>query len=607
MIEIIAQPLPAHKVPVMSGPRSDRLQCPSTTSSTRNSTAQPSDAATSNATPHVSTIVEVEVDHEATSQQGIPIVRIKFPPCEKQQQHRLYIKRAIDLAEQHGYYETGIMKIVSNIPSETDSTLIYGGLLKTAQDTKLRKGLAETCHHQYFEPEGAKLGQYVVQRSPVTYRKLEDMLESLTSEPLADTSLRSGEFDQYMAEHDKPTKVKGSMYLRDYAFNTISRRATLGIGPDSPIWPIPECELQQGLNAQSPESQSLDIQGLTSPFAYISVFLGSAFAQHKEDASAASANYVHLGVKNWYAISGLHYEKLVRIYKEGTLTTHEGRLDCTAFLKHFSKFWTREACREHGIPMTSVEQGPGEIVIVARDTVHWGYNSKFCVSEAVNFTFDVEGILRGYKPCTPGQNYCHKHDPVIPGTRIKMIADLRHRGPCGPNRSHCHKRGFTRPLDQLDGTAKLPRLSSGVAGRSVAARNSTLIGDIDGPEQARHEPSKTDVVSESDAPVDAVLSSSARVSLWGFLSEILKSCTNLASPDAIITQLKTMSDQDYYNRRLLLVQLQRRGSNHNLKSFVQASRNWARLTDLLGMCSILLINYTWDGEGKPRRYFDDSV
>ncbi|XP_016903491.2 lysine-specific demethylase JMJ13-like isoform X1 [Cucumis melo] len=131
------------------------------------------------------------------------------------------------------------------------------------------------------------------------------------------------------------------------------------------------------------------IPGVTEPMLYIGM-LFSIFAWHVEDHFLYSINYHHCGAsKTWYCIPGdaaLRFESfaLENVYRDDILSAN-GEDGAFGILSEKTTMFPPNILMEHGVPVYTAVQKPGEFIITFPRAYHAGFSHGFNCGEAVNF------------------------------------------------------------------------------------------------------------------------------------------------------------------------------------------------------------------------------
>lgn len=145
--------------------------------------------------------------------------------------------------------------------------------------------------------------------------------------------------------------------------------------------------------------QIQNIEGVTNSYIYLGS-PASAFGLHVEDLLLYAFSYndgPH--AKIWVVISPFYSDKLEKLLH----TKFAGELKkCKGFIQHKSLILNPKFLEENNIAYSIVEQKANEIIILAPNTYHYGWNFGYNAAEAVNFasTEWLEVIRkRDPKPC----------------------------------------------------------------------------------------------------------------------------------------------------------------------------------------------------------------
>ena len=119
------------------------------------------------------------------------------------------------------------------------------------------------------------------------------------------------------------------------------------------------------------------LPGISTPWLYIGQE-GSMFPWHAEDGNLLSLNFHLQGApKIWYGVQPQYIEKVEQILK-----AHPAAKECESFFRHKHSFIDPSYLQSQGIPIYSVTQQPGDIVIPM--SFHQGFNLGMNVSVAIN-------------------------------------------------------------------------------------------------------------------------------------------------------------------------------------------------------------------------------
>lgn len=147
------------------------------------------------------------------------------------------------------------------------------------------------------------------------------------------------------------------------------------------------------------------IEGVSTPFLYISSARGTASALHQEDWNLASANELWAGSsKIWIMICPEEREKF-EAYMCDTWDLDKGA--CGQFARHhFSGLLTPELLEKAGIRFRQVQQLPGQIVVTLPATYHQVINQGPNIAVAVNLRLDWDGLQYddNYRVCRRDRN-----------------------------------------------------------------------------------------------------------------------------------------------------------------------------------------------------------
>jgi len=119
---------------------------------------------------------------------------------------------------------------------------------------------------------------------------------------------------------------------------------------------------------------------------------GSTFMVHAEDQNLASINYLIAGhPKIWYVVPPAYYGAVVAALTAEFAHAPGGKqvTGCPQAPMHKRFLLHPDILRSvHGIPVSRVVQRPGDLMITAPGTFHWGYNSGVNLAEATNLAWD---------------------------------------------------------------------------------------------------------------------------------------------------------------------------------------------------------------------------
>lgn len=375
----------------------------------------------------------VKIDGKESKSQGIPVVRVDFNAPSHRSLADLpeHLALARVLVQSYEDKRSGIIKVLDNVPAHENALSIFTNIKTLLSRTdpemaELKDNLKQNCVHQYLTPCADWQGAYTLHSKPAAGK-----VESLASEAVsAHKTSWSGPSIQpweQPGENDTSWDRHGSAYLRDLEASKISHREHLGLNGQSAIYPIPQCSLQQGVHADE-SNPELNIPGITTPFVYVAMGQRSCFAMHVEDCRTCSINRCHSGEKIWFVVLEENAAQLLEIVRKMRPATKKSHPECTVHVKHQSLFFTEQFFEEHRIPMVRVVQRAGETIIVEHDALHMGYNSPYCVAEAINFTTELEDtILPQYKPCTPGKA-CPRDATSIELEHLQTLGKLAQSG-----------------------------------------------------------------------------------------------------------------------------------------------------------------------------------
>ena len=144
-----------------------------------------------------------------------------------------------------------------------------------------------------------------------------------------------------------------------------------------------------------------EIAGVTTPHCYVGS-AGTGFMMHAEDQNLASANYLITGhAKVWYVVPPEFYNATVRALRDEFRGSGAGAAveRCPHAAMHKRYLVHPEVLRTvHGIPVSRVVQRPGDLVITAPGTFHFGFNAGPNLAEATNLAWrdwlGADGLFR---------------------------------------------------------------------------------------------------------------------------------------------------------------------------------------------------------------------
>ena len=125
-----------------------------------------------------------------------------------------------------------------------------------------------------------------------------------------------------------------------------------------------------------------NIYGVNIPYLYFGSFR-ALFGWHIEDKSLFAINYLHFGYpKIWYAVPTECYEKFYNFMAD---LYGKEYMKCKAFIQHKSCFVSPKLLIKKGIKVYKSIQRANEIIVVAPNAYHAGFNLGFNCAESVNF------------------------------------------------------------------------------------------------------------------------------------------------------------------------------------------------------------------------------
>ncbi|KAE8055327.1 hypothetical protein FH972_012174 [Carpinus fangiana] len=125
-----------------------------------------------------------------------------------------------------------------------------------------------------------------------------------------------------------------------------------------------------------------NITGVMVPWLYLGM-LFSAFCWHFEDHCLYSMNYLHWGEpKCWYSVPGSEARAFEKVMQKSLPDLFDAQPD---LLFQLVTMLNPSVLQEHGVPVYSVLQEPGNFVITFPRSYHGGFNLGLNCAEAVNF------------------------------------------------------------------------------------------------------------------------------------------------------------------------------------------------------------------------------
>lgn len=110
---------------------------------------------------------------------------------------------------------------------------------------------------------------------------------------------------------------------------------------------------------------------------------------HAEDQNLASCNYLLAGhVKVWYIVPPGYYAATVRMLLSEFRGADSALERCPHAAMHKRYLVHPDVLRVvHGIPVSRIVQRPGDLIITAPGTFHFGYNAGPNLAEATNIAW----------------------------------------------------------------------------------------------------------------------------------------------------------------------------------------------------------------------------
>ncbi|CAB3381139.1 Hypothetical predicted protein [Cloeon dipterum] len=188
------------------------------------------------------------------------------------------------------------------------------------------------------------------------------------------------------------------------------------------------------------KDNNINIEGVNTAYLYFGSWK-TTFAWHVEDMDLYSINYLHFGApKTWYAIPPSHGRRFERV--AAGYFPEDSKI-CNAFLRHKTAVISPDVLQSHGIPVDSITQKAGEIMITFPYGYHAGFNQGFNCAEATNFAserwieygkrcvhcscrigsvkFSMEAFVRRFQN-EKYENWCNGQDigehPEVPGEKV---------------------------------------------------------------------------------------------------------------------------------------------------------------------------------------------
>ncbi|XP_059443642.1 lysine-specific demethylase JMJ17 isoform X3 [Corylus avellana] len=125
-----------------------------------------------------------------------------------------------------------------------------------------------------------------------------------------------------------------------------------------------------------------NITGVMVPWLYMGM-LFSAFCWHFEDHCLYSMNYLHWGEpKCWYSVPGSEAQAFEKVMQKSLPDLFDAQPD---LLFQLVTMLNPSVLQEHGVPVYSILQEPGNFVITFPRSYHGGFNLGLNCAEAVNF------------------------------------------------------------------------------------------------------------------------------------------------------------------------------------------------------------------------------
>ncbi|KAI8333546.1 JmjC domain, hydroxylase-domain-containing protein [Chlamydoabsidia padenii] len=149
-----------------------------------------------------------------------------------------------------------------------------------------------------------------------------------------------------------------------------------------------------------------DISKLATPRLYVGMCFAALY-WHIEQHYTYSVDYMHYGdTKTWYGVPGAHASQFENAMQKVVPELFDPQSN---YLFHMSTMLNPELLSKEGIPVFTIDQRPGELVITFPKAYHSGFNHGFNFCEKVNFAtedwlpFGLECAIRYQKyqqqPC----------------------------------------------------------------------------------------------------------------------------------------------------------------------------------------------------------------
>ncbi|KAF6031176.1 KDM4B [Bugula neritina] len=208
--------------------------------------------------------------------------------------------------------------------------------------------------------------QYNVQKKPITVKKFEEMANKRPYKPP-----NSSDYDELERQYWKNITYNNPIYGADVSGSiTDESQESWNI---SKLGSILDC---------LGDDYGISIEGVNTAYLYFGMWK-TTFAWHTEDMDLYSINYVHYGApKRWYAIPPEHGRRLERLAQGFFAENYD---QCPAFLRHKMSLISPKILKRFSIPVDTIVQEAGQIIITFPYGYHSGFNHGFNCAESTNF------------------------------------------------------------------------------------------------------------------------------------------------------------------------------------------------------------------------------
>jgi jumonji domain-containing protein 2 len=199
---------------------------------------------------------------------------------------------------------------------------------------------------------------------------------------------------------NKNRQMRDVRYRVDVPAWTEAQRRAAGVPAKSPLHPLKGDKLDR--------TRAI-IPGIHTPYVYESgPAFGATFQIHAEDFRLSSLNHLYEGRKIWIVIPSaavdLAEEKLER------------RGKCSQFMRHRAEFVFPAKLDRLSIPYRTIDQRPGETIVILPDAYHEGFSTGHTLAEAKNYA-EESWSADSYQPCDSSCNL----PTAIPAAYMELV------------------------------------------------------------------------------------------------------------------------------------------------------------------------------------------